>query len=60
MMVFRGCVKCQGDVYVEQELSDMDLVCLQCGFRRTVRHSAYGKMMQAADEQERELAAAAR
>jgi hypothetical protein len=36
MIVFRGCGKCEGDLYVERSLGDAELVCLQCGFRRTV------------------------
>lgn len=34
MIVFHGCVKCQGDLYIERNLGDADLVCLQCGYRR--------------------------
>lgn len=58
MMLFHGCTKCQGDLYVEPDLSDFDLVCLQCGFRKTIRKSGYGAMMARADAEERELAAA--
>jgi DNA-directed RNA polymerase subunit RPC12/RpoP len=36
MMVFRGCSKCQGDVYVERNADGADLVCLQCGSRRLI------------------------
>jgi hypothetical protein len=36
MIVFRGCGKCEGDLFVERNLGDADLVCLQCGYRRTV------------------------
>ncbi len=36
MIVFRGCQKCHGDVYAEANLDGADLVCLQCGFRRSI------------------------
>lgn len=36
MIVFHGCVKCQGDLYIERNLGDADLVCLQCGYRRAL------------------------
>jgi hypothetical protein len=39
MMVFRGCAKCDGDLYVERNLDGADLVCLQCGSRKTVTTS---------------------
>ena len=37
MMVFKGCGRCQGDLFVERDIGNTDLVCLQCGFRRTIR-----------------------
>jgi hypothetical protein len=33
-MVFKGCQRCGGDLYNEEELGQVDLVCLQCGSRR--------------------------
>lgn len=36
MIVFRGCGKCQGDMLVERNIEDADLVCLQCGYRRAI------------------------
>ena len=33
-MVFKGCIRCGGDVYDEDDIDQIDLVCLQCGFRR--------------------------
>jgi hypothetical protein len=36
MVIFRGCPKCEGDLYVERDIGSSDLVCLQCGFRRTI------------------------
>jgi len=33
-MVFKGCTRCRGDLYVEDDVGFRDLVCLQCGARR--------------------------
>ena len=30
-MVFKGCARCSGDLYIEEEVGSRDLVCLQCG-----------------------------
>jgi hypothetical protein len=35
-MVFKGCQRCGGDLYNEEELGQTDQVCLQCGARRTL------------------------
>jgi hypothetical protein len=35
-MVFKGCHRCGGDLFNEEELGQTDLVCLQCGARRTL------------------------
>jgi len=35
-MVFKACVRCGGDMYDEDDIDHFDLVCLQCGFRRTL------------------------
>jgi hypothetical protein len=52
MIVFHGCVKCQGDLYVERNIGDADLVCLQCGYRRALAvpstYSVKRKELQAA------------
>ena len=32
-MVFKGCARCNGDLYIEEEVGSRDLVCLQCGSR---------------------------
>ena len=32
-MVFKGCARCSGDLYIEEEVGSRDLVCLQCGSR---------------------------
>ena len=32
-MIFRGCNRCVGDLYVEEDLGGSELVCLQCGNR---------------------------
>ena len=51
MIVFRGCGKCQGDLFVEHNIGDADLVCLQCGYRRTINTS---RLVRAAEERELE------
>jgi len=33
-MVFKGCARCRGDLYREEDVGETDLVCLQCGYRR--------------------------
>jgi DNA-directed RNA polymerase subunit RPC12/RpoP len=35
-MIFKGCIRCGGDMYDEDNIDQVDLVCLQCGFRRTL------------------------
>ena len=35
-MQFKGCTRCQGDLYREEDVGQTDLVCLQCGFRLPV------------------------
>jgi len=32
-MIFKACVRCRGDLYREDDLGYVELVCLQCGFR---------------------------
>jgi DNA-directed RNA polymerase subunit RPC12/RpoP len=32
-MEFKGCTRCNGDLYREEDIGQTDLVCLQCGFR---------------------------
>jgi hypothetical protein len=41
MVILRGCRKCDGDLYVEENIDGTDLVCLQCGHRQVepVTHS---------------------
>jgi hypothetical protein len=36
MLLLKGCRRCQGDMYVEREIGATDLVCLQCGHRRSL------------------------
>ncbi len=33
-MMFKGCSRCGGNMYLEEEGRFRDLVCLQCGNRR--------------------------
>ena len=32
-MVFKGCARCGGDMYREEDIGQTNLVCLQCGNR---------------------------
>jgi hypothetical protein len=32
-MIYKGCERCSGDLFVEEEGRFRDLVCLQCGWR---------------------------
>ena len=52
MIVFHGCGKCQGDLYVEQGIGDADLVCLQCGYRRAASGSQIARAERRAEERE--------
>lgn len=33
MIQLKACKRCGGDMLVEDYLGDLDLVCIQCGFR---------------------------
>jgi len=37
-MVFKGCVRCSGDLWVEMDIVSRleDTVCVQCGYRQPV------------------------
>ena len=35
-MLFKRCERCGGDIFLEREIGETDLVCLQCGYRRTL------------------------
>jgi len=43
-MVFKGCPRCSGDLWVEEDLGLRfeDLVCLQCGHRQAARATGPG------------------
>ncbi|HEU0021301.1 MAG TPA: hypothetical protein VFR55_06475 [Dehalococcoidia bacterium] len=34
MIVFKGCPRCQGDLYLNQDMYGKYLNCLQCGYTR--------------------------
>lgn len=38
-MVFKGCPRCRGDMWVEEDIGSRleELVCLQCGHRPAVQ-----------------------
>lgn len=38
-MLLRGCARCGGDVFLEEALGSVDVVCLQCGYRRITKLS---------------------
>jgi DNA-directed RNA polymerase subunit RPC12/RpoP len=35
-MVFKGCARCGGDLYREEDIGEDNIVCLQCGHRVSV------------------------
>lgn len=35
-MLLKGCPRCGGDMFVEQDLGSSDLVCLQCSHRQAM------------------------
>jgi hypothetical protein len=40
-MVFKGCGRCGGDLYREEDIGQTDFVCLQCGCRRPSDHESF-------------------
>jgi hypothetical protein len=34
MIDLKACARCGGDMMAEEILGDVDLVCLQCGYRK--------------------------
>ena len=38
MIKFKGCGRCQGDVYFNADRRGVDVYCLQCGSRRFFTH----------------------
>lgn len=47
MLLFKGCPRCRGDLYLDRDVYGMFLVCAQCGYHRDM-----------ADQMRRQLAAA--
>ena len=43
-MVFKGCERCRGDLWVEEDIGSrlQDLVCLQCGHRQDTQAASAG------------------
>jgi DNA-directed RNA polymerase subunit RPC12/RpoP len=35
-MLYKGCRRCGGDMFKEDDLGETDLVCMQCGSRRNL------------------------
>jgi DNA-directed RNA polymerase subunit RPC12/RpoP len=36
MIDLKACTRCGGDMMAEEILGDVDLVCLQCGYRKAM------------------------
>ena len=36
MFWMKGCPRCKGDLFLDQDASSRDVVCLQCGYRREI------------------------
>jgi len=36
MIRFKTCARCRGDMYVEEDIDVLDVVCLQCGNRQSL------------------------
>jgi DNA-directed RNA polymerase subunit RPC12/RpoP len=47
-MVFKGCPRCKGDLWVEEDIgsSARDSVCVQCGSRRAIQPARAGPKTQ--------------
>ena len=43
-MVFKGCQRCKGDLWVEEDIGSRseDWVCLQCGSRQAIQLALAG------------------
>lgn len=43
-MVFKGCQRCSGDLWVEEDIGSRleELVCIQCGCRQAVQAALVG------------------
>jgi hypothetical protein len=42
-MLHKGCKRCHGDLYEEEFLDSVDLVCLQCGYRQSLTPAGRGQ-----------------
>ena len=40
-MLHKQCPRCQGDMYLEEDIDGKVIVCLQCGLRRYASVPAY-------------------
>lgn len=50
MLVKNSCVRCEGDLYLENGLDGAEFVCIQCGHRRTARLRQMSAPIEAAAE----------
>ena len=58
MILFKVCPKCQGDLYLKEDIFGKFLSCLQCGYLRDVElaHQRPSKVPEIRIEQEYEAA----
>lgn len=43
-LAMKSCPRCRGDLFVEDDLFTIDVVCLQCGQRRSVERRAVDRL----------------
>ncbi len=53
---FKGCARCGGDLFREDDSVESDLVCLQCG-RRQVTEAAHGLIAKVKKEEREKVVA---
>ena len=44
-MLLKRCLRCGGDVFLEDAIGSIDIVCLQCGYRRITNRPALPVLM---------------
>ena len=42
----KGCPRCTGDLFIEQEKNDWDEACLACGYRKVVSKKTLGQIIE--------------
>ncbi len=51
--MFKGCERCQGDLFKEDDSRQSDLVCLQCGHRQSLGVSALSGLKERLEQEEK-------